>query len=521
MVRNLSKIAFFILFVSARSTALFAVGQDSMKSSLSTENIVLLQTLWSESNNPAGLSFYNINNNIAQAGIYFNRKEGDYRRYHESNKQNQYGFYTNGYAALKQWKFYGEFAYYRQNDWGANWSDVLNPYNDNPYILGDKNTSRYRKEYFQMSTKGALQINSKLSAGFEINYQTGVGSRQKDPRPENKTTDFDIKPGIVYKLNNINLGVNFHFHTAKEDVEFNNVTDSLYSYYHLKGLGAFSVSQEEDERSDEVVLIGGGIQFGFDGNKIKNKTEVNFFQKENNIKRGKTYPLQVVLLEKFQTEITSSFLVNTTQNTINRFRIAYTNKRIYGHEPVVQPELIYESYQWSTVGKYILYWNKLNTFGADYSYYKLIDNNHINWGVTIGGKVTGIKTSYYFIPEKNEQELNYFEIDGLLEKEIVSGFSDLVFKLSGNYRKGFNSWHKLVDEETLLQTTNTQLVHQDFDYFNSRLLVFGVEIQFGRPVKIYGSNIQLFVNAAYNHEISEMNKDVRSNRISCRIGMNF
>lgn len=523
MTKNLLKISlpFLIFLMTAINMELFAVKQDSIQSSLSSEKILHLKTLWSESENAAGLWFFDLNNQIRKASLNFHRGNGSYHRFQEEQEQNKYGFYTNGYALLKNWKFYGDFNYYGQKDKDTKWVDVLVPYNDNPYTLGDENGGKYVKEYFNMSTKGAWQVKQKLNIGFEVNYQTGVGARRKDPRPENKTTSFNIKPGIIYTANKLNFGLNFRFQTAKEDITFENVTDSIYTYYHFKGLGAFTGSQEEDERTHESILIGGGIQFGFNGNKIRNLTEINFYRKETDIKRGETYPLQVVLLEKFKTDVTSTFFINNTKTTINKLKLFFSDKHIYGHEPVVEPQLLQESYQWATVGKYTLYWYQENRFGLNYSYYKLHDNNHINWGASLNGDITTSQTTYYFIPEKNEQQLNYFTINAAFEKEFITQPTDIVVSFNGGIQKGFNSSLEFVNDEPLLETVNTEFVQHDFDYFNERLLQFGAGIQFGKKVHLYKSSAQLFLSSEFNRQVSQMNSTTNRNSFTIKLGINF
>lgn len=523
MIRLRSKISFlfFIILITGININLFANEKDSIQSSLSSEKILLLKTLWSNSDNAAGLWQYNYTERMGKASVNVHHEKGNYHRFQEEQEQNKYGFYTNAYSLLDDWKFYGNFNYFSQKDIGAKWVDVLAPYNDNPYTLGDKNGGKYSKEYFTMNARAAWHANKKLNLGFDINFRAGVGARRKDPRPENKTSQFDIKPGITYALNKMTVGLNFRFQTGKESITFANVTDSTYTYYHFKGLGAFASSLEAEERSNQSILIGGGLQLGFNGKRIKNLTEINFFQKETNVKRGKTFPLQVVLLENFQTNVTSTFLFPNTKASINKLKLYFTDKHIYGHEPVVAPQLIQETYQWSTVGKYTLYWHKENRLGINYSYYKLHDNKHINWGAIFNGEITGSESTYYFVPEKNKQQLNYFSLNAAFEKEFVTQAVDIMLSLNSGIQKGFNSSLAIVSDESLLETVNTEFIRHDFDYFNQQLLQFGTELQLGRTIRLYKSATQLFVSAAFNRKISQMNSSIDRNTFTLKLGLNY
>lgn len=501
----------------------FAIGNDSIQSntSLSSEKILNLKTAWSNSSNAASLQFFDIQNKIGKAYLNFYRGEGDFHLFQEEQKKNELGFYTNGYTKLKQWKFYGDFNYFNQISEGVKWVDVLEPYNDNPYTLGDAVGGKYFKEYFKMRGKGAYQISDLLTVGFDVKYKAGVGARRKDPRPENEITSFDILPGLVFNFNKIKLGANFRYESGKEDIELTTVTDSTYNFFHFKGLGVFTSTIEEDDRSSESDLFGGGLQFNFNGDKINNVTEINFFRKATDIKRGTSFPLQIVLLEKFNTNITSTFLFSPLEKTIKKLTLQFNDKRIYGHEPIVEPKLEQLNYQWSTLAKYTLYWFKEKEFGLDYSYYKLIDANNFDWGAKISGKMQTSKSTYYFVPEANKQTLNYLTINGTFEKEFQAKSNTIIFSLDGGYRKGFNSSFEIVSEETLLQTVNSNFIVHDFDYFNSPLLQIGGTLQIGRMVQVYKSPVQLFLCAEYNRAVSQMNTNSDRNIISIKIGMNF
>ena len=506
----------------AISNLLYANSNDSIpqNTSLSSEKLLKLKTVWSGSSNASALHFFDIQNKIGKTYINYNYEKGDFHRFQEEKEFNEIGFFTNGYVIFNKWKFYGDFNYFKNKNEGVKWVDVLEPYNDNPYTLGDSVGGTYHKEYFKMRGKAAYQINEMLILGFDVKYKAGVGARRKDPRPSNLITSFDFLPGLIFNFNKIKLGANFRYESAKEDISLNTVTDYIYNFYHFKGLGTYTSSTEKDVRSNESNLFGGGLQFNFKGKKFTNLTEVNFHKKATDIKRGKTYPLQVVLLEKFNTSIASTFLFSPSEKYVNKLTLHFNDKHIYGHEPIVEPKLEQVSYQWSTVAKYTLYWFNEQEIGIDYSYYKLIDANHFDWGGKISGKVVNSESSYYFVPEANEQTLNYFIFNGTLEKEFQAKLNTITLMFDGSYRKGFNSSFEIINKETLLETIKTDFIEHDFEYYNSQLLQFGGSIQFGRMVKIYKSPVQLFLNADYKRMVSQMNNTNR-NIFNLKLGINF
>ncbi len=522
ILKNITRLIILAAAVTI-TNLLFASESDSLsrQTSLSSEKIIHLKTVWSGSENAAGLQFFNFSNKIANAYLYYNFAEGDFHRYREEKKFNEIGFFTNGFVNFKNWKFYGNFNYFNNKNEGVNWTDVLEPYNDTPYNLADSVGGTYHKEYFSMQGKGSWQINNRLVFGFNLNYKAGVGARRKDPRPKNITTTFDISPALIFTFNKIKAGANFKFQTSKEDIGITTVTDSVYNFFNFKGLGAYSVTTEKDNRSHVSNLFGGGLQLCFSGDKINNLTEVNFYRKATDIKRGVSFPLQVVLLEKYNTNVTSTFMFLNDEKTVNKLNIYFNDKHIYGHEPVVEPKLEQYSYQWNTLAKYTLYWHNEQEIGANYSYFKLVDANHFNWGATVSGTVTTSKTTYYFVPETNEQELNYFDIKASFEKEFQSKKNTVVFAVNSNYRKGFNSTYKIVTDENLLENVNTEFVVHDFGYFNCQLIEVGGSFRFGRAIKLYKSPVQLFFTGEYKRLISQMNNGIGRNIFELKLGINF
>lgn len=495
--------------------------QDTTRNSLSSEKIMLLKTLWSESNNAAGLQSYDILYRLGTASLFYHREEGDYHRFQEEKDQHIYGFQTNGYQKLNNWKFYGAFKYYTQQDRDIKWVDVLDPYDDNPYTLGDATGGTYYKEFFDMRGRGALKLNEFLDLGFDVKYKTGVGARRKDPRPTNKATEFDFKPGIVFNPGKVNIGLNLHLQTAKEDISLETLSDSIYNFYHFRGMGVYSSTLEMDNRSNQSSLLGGGMQIGWNGNNLSNLTEISFSQKETEIKRGKSSPIQVVLLEKFQTNASSTFNLRNNNLCLHKLKLYFTDKHIYGHEPVIEPKASQENYQWSTVAKYVLYWYKEDNLGFDYSWYKIKDRDHIDWGLNTGVLVSTSETSYHFVPEKNKQELNYFRFNVAIEKEINTHAADIFLSINGAYQKGFNSKLNLVTDPPLLETTNSEMVEHDFDFWSKRLTELGGEARIAKEIEIYDHPMQLYTSIDYKRQLSKMTAVPERNFTTIQLGINF
>ncbi len=518
------KIAPFLLSLMLMTVVVKTQAQTNVAehyNSIFTQKIMLLKTPWSGSENAAALSFFDYETKLGSANIYSELQKKNYRLYREGDQLVNTGFRTEGFVKYNKWNFYGNFNYFSQNEKNIKWTDVMNPYNDNPYSIGDSVGGNYSKEYFDMEGKGSLSVNNNLTLGFDIKYSNGVGAKRKDPRPENTITSFTISPGLVLELNRFKIGTNFKYAGGKEDIKISDVTNNIFYIFHFKGLGVFSSSSDYDEQFYDSNLLGGGLQFNFEGNKLQNLTEINFHKKWIDIKRGETYPLQIALLERFNTEINSTFIFSPQKQNINRLNIFFTDKHIYGHEPVVEPELESVSYQWSTIAKYTLYWHKENTYSIKYSFYNLLDKNHINWGGQLSGSINHSETTYYFVPEFNRQELNIITLNTKVEKGFQIQKNDIVVKFNGSYQNNIKGSLATVKDEYLLSLTNTEMLVHDFNYFDSEIIQLGICAKVGRDISFYQKQMQAFLETEFNKTFSKLEGNPKSTIFKINLGINF
>ena len=514
-------IILMIAFSNNRSMAVNS-GSDTLNPiSLSNEKILNLKTIWSGSSNAASLRFFDFDGHLGKTYLSFIHDDGDYKLFQNQGISNRYGFFTDGYVKQGKWKFYGNFNYSNGLSLKVKWVDVMEPYNGNSYTVGDSIGGKYWKEYFKMQGKGAYELNSLISLGFDLKYTTGVGTKRKDPRPVNTMTNFDFRPGIIFDLGKTKIGANFRYQEEKEDIDFKTVTDQRFSLFYFKGLGAFSSTFETDSRYTEMSLLGGGLQFVFENNSFRNSTSVNFDKKVTDIKRGSTHPLQIVLLDDYFTGVSSEFIFLPSEKEINRLTLSFSNTKIYGREPVVEPKPGEVNYQWSTVAKYTLYWNEAREYGLRFSHYKLAGAGHIDWGMEVSGKINTDKTTYYFVPEFNRQKYNLFSLDALLEKGFAFDKWESLFTLNGGYRNSFDSSLEIVDDEKLLAGVQTDFINHDFGYYTSGLWQAGASVKIGRMVSIDEAPVQVYLDSSYKLMVSDLSGNPTWKVFEVKLGMNF
>jgi hypothetical protein len=514
-----------IVFSSNISMADNSVGDTLKCSSLSAERLLNLKTVWSVSSNAASLTFFDFDRHFGEAYFGFNNASGDYRLFQAPHRSNQYGFYSNGYVKQGDWKFYGNFNYYNIQEKNIKWVDMIEPYNGNPYTVGDSIGGNYWKEYFKMQGKVAYSLNSLISLGIDMRYDAGVGTKRKDPRPENTITNFDIRPGVVVSFPKLKLGANLRYQGEKEDLNFNLVTGNHYSAFYFKGLGSFtseaSTATGLNDSYTTSNLYGGSFQLAFGTKFFSNFTSVNFDKKVTDIQRGASNPLQIALVDNYLTDVHSVFLFKPNEKRINRLEVSYIRQLIYGQEPVVEPKLQQVTYQWSTVAKYTLYWNEASEYNVNYAHYHLTDEGSINWGTRINCKVSSDITTYYFVPEFNKLDYNQFTLEALLEKGFMCNKWESLFSLNGGFRQSFDNLLEVTADQKLLESVRTDFMNMDFNYNTAGVWQVGAVAKAGRQVFINHAPVRVFLEAAYKMLLSDLAGDLKWNIAELKLGMNF
>lgn len=508
------------------SSALFVTAGEPEKnqpalSSLSTEKIVLLKTPWFCSLNPASLGTLDFDARIGKAYAYFDNAAGSYTLFQDAREMTHTGVLTKGYLPLDKWKFFGSFNYYAEKGNGTRWVDVMEPFSGNPYTVGDSVGGDYAREYFKMEGKAALALSEEISLGIDLQYKAGVGTKRKDPRPENIISRLHILPGILIDLGKLELGIYGRYEGGKEDIEFTSVTGNKFELLYFRGLGAYSMTMEDDGRYSANHLLGGGLQVSVELGELKNVTSFDFSREETDIKRGAQFPLQLVMLEDYALKGSSVFVKVSENRMVNRLKIYAERNKLYGTEPVVEPKAEEIHYQWSTAAKYTLYWQTVSQWGMKYDLYKMMNNHQFDWGISLDARISSDDVTYYFVPESNRQEINLMAVNVNLEKSYFIRKNELIFGLKGGYHGSLGSSLSIVNDDLLLKNIRSDFVWNDFRYRSARDIEAGFTLTFGRNVTMYKSPVQIFVETGYDAISSNFNGGSNRNLFHLNLGINY
>jgi hypothetical protein len=150
----------------------------------------------------------------------YNLKEGDYKRVQEGENLNAYSLQSEAYNRIKEVNFYGNFSYDKSFENGLNYSNTNNPYRASPYDMIDTlGNDNYNREFFTLNGAFSKSFSLKTIFGIAYDFNVGVSVQDRDPRPQNKVLDISLRPGFIYDLSKIKLGLNLIYNYYNEEID--------------------------------------------------------------------------------------------------------------------------------------------------------------------------------------------------------------------------------------------------------------------------------------------------------------
>ncbi len=149
--------------------------------------------------NPANMLDYSSSSFSELYLGYFNQNDKVYRLQNGS-KNSGFGVYTNSYQKLSSSKaLWGSASYQKSNVKNIKFNENLDfnrisPYNSSDSIGGDLEIEKYH------FLGGYSQKFNKITVGAEVSYNAQLGSRARDPRINNTTSELNLKVGANYNF---------------------------------------------------------------------------------------------------------------------------------------------------------------------------------------------------------------------------------------------------------------------------------------------------------------------------------
>lgn len=157
--------------------------------------------------NPANMLDYSSSSFSQLNATTFSQKDKVYRQ-QKGSGQSGFGVYTNSFQKLNDRKvLWGSASYENLKIKQVKWNENLDFDRVAPYISSDSVGGDIEVERYQFLGGYAQKFN-KFLFGAEVAYKAQLGSRARDPRLENTTSELNAKIGLGYTIyKNISLDV--------------------------------------------------------------------------------------------------------------------------------------------------------------------------------------------------------------------------------------------------------------------------------------------------------------------------
>ncbi len=268
----MSKFLIFILLIVFGLNTSASDPQEKKSSTLLTFRQIEAENRWFQSGNAAGLAqmpelF------PAEIKLSYGFADGNFHSIFNGQSVHTYEFDSQSYRKIGKTYLFGSFTYHKSFERGLNFSNTNNPQLNYPYLLTDTiGNDTYDREFFKLKGTISSPVCSHFDWGLNFDYQVGVASQNRDPRPENKVMQTNISPGLLYKSNQFRLGLNLIYGYYNEDIAISVVeTGAQKSLFQMHGPGVFNYHVSSSfYRLYQQHQLGGGMQLGMNRRNFSN-----------------------------------------------------------------------------------------------------------------------------------------------------------------------------------------------------------------------------------------------------------
>jgi len=255
---------------------------DSIKTIINSinEDYILQQNLWINSVNANGIGIVPIKDygHLFFSGDY---KDAKYKATYDPSNKLVYGMDAYGYKSLDKIYLQGGFSYHRSDEDNLEWTMLMDPERNCPFILADSIGGDWKKDYYILNMyASSIPVFGVVRFGVGIDYNVSSGGRDNDPRPKATVKDLSVRPSVSFDLNSKNnLGFTYLYGDYRQDINVMNkygVGGSIM--YKILGLTLKEkpITKSSIEYRIDRWYNGAAMQYGHQTDRISYITEIKY-----------------------------------------------------------------------------------------------------------------------------------------------------------------------------------------------------------------------------------------------------
>jgi hypothetical protein len=476
---------------------------------------------WLQSGNGAGLSqmpelF------PSELKFDFGRKNGDFHSIFEGQTDQSFNFSSRSFRKINKTYLYGSFSYRKSYEKGLNFSNTNEPSLNYPYLLTDTiGNDTYDREFFRLAGVISSPVNEKLDWGLSFDYQVGVASQNRDPRPENKVMKANISPGLLFKQDQFKLGANLLYGYYNEDIDVSVVEEGIqHTLFQMHGPGVFNYHASNSfYRLYQQHQMGGGVQLEWRPGNISNILHSEYIYSVQTIDDGRKASSATwaavkndARMDGVNWNLTDVFSIDKGEK-LHQLKAMLRIANKLGTEFIQRLEKVGETdlEHWITYAKEQKYYSMQTNAGLNYQLLTKNENNLMKSLFCVGLGYSGFDEKYY-LPNK---ELSYanFKLESSYLKLFNLPNSSISAEVKLKYQFNLDSDQNLTVTNFMVQ----KIYAPEFIYLTEGFISPGVSIGYQIPLrKAFG---KYFIKSDFDwyHSANGLNRTI----LSFSTGLNF
>lgn len=483
----MSKFLGSILLLSIGLIATAADQNDIKRYNLLTFKQIEVEAPWLQSGNGAGLSqmpelF------PSELKFDFGHTNGDFHSIFKGQTDQSFDFISKSFRKINKTYLYGSFSYSKSYEKGLNFSNTNDPALNYPYLLADTiGNDTYDREFFKLAGVISSPVNSKLDWGLSFDYQVGVASQNRDPRPENKVMQVNISPGLLFKQDQFKLGANLSYGYYNEDIDVSVVEEGVqHTLFQLHGPGVFVYhSSYLFFRLYQQHQLGGGLQLEIKQGLISNILHSNYLYFSQTIDDGRkggsanwSAVKNDAKVDGIDWNMTDVFSINNGQKLHQLSAMFHITNKL-GTEFIQRLEKVGETdlEHWITYGKEQKYYSLQTNAELNYQLMTKDENNLMKSLFRAGLGYSSFDEKYY-LPNKEQTYANFMLESSYLKIFALPG-SNISAEMKLKYQFNLDSDQNLTGTNFMVQ----KIYVPEFNYLTKNSISPGVSIGYQIPLK--------------------------------------